>query len=357
MVLRLLVVLSNLLTRQWLKPVRAMHSSRVSVLIPARNEAGNIGLLLERIVHHDYRELEVIVYDDLSTDDTPGIVREFAHKDPRIRLISGRKMLSGWLGKNNACHHLSEQARGDYLLFLDADVRINEGLIGSGLNHMEQHRLDLLSLFPRQIMKGIGEKLSVPAINWILLSLLPLKCTKDCRHASLSAANGQFMLFKASTYRKYLFHQRFRMTPAEDIAISRFMKKEGLRIHTLLGGKLIECRMYTSLKESLDGFSRNLPAFFGNSMPAGLAFAVVTTLGVLPVALAMGTWPALAYLGAGLAIRMLVSWQSGQSICFNALTAPLQQGVLFWMSLKALVNKQRKQNIWKGRYIDKPLPG
>ena len=121
-VIQLLVSLVNLLFETNLPKTQDISTGLVSVLIPARNEANNIGNLLNDLVNQDYKNIEVIVFNDQSEDKTAEIVTEYTIRDSRISMISSAGLPDGWLGKNFACHSLAEQANGKYLLFLDADV-------------------------------------------------------------------------------------------------------------------------------------------------------------------------------------------------------------------------------------------
>jgi hypothetical protein len=350
--LRLLVALSNLLGRQWLKIEKAETSALVSVLIPARNEAHNLPVLLEGLLQQDHHQLEILIYDDHSEDDTWAIIQQFEHKHPNLKGIRGVSLPQGWLGKNHACHQLARKATGDYLLFLDADVIPQPTLVSSALAHMRKYGLQLLSIFPDQEMKTPGEKLSVPLMHWVLVSLLPLKLTREAASPSFAAANGQLMMFEAGSYRQHQWHQKVKNRMTEDIHIARMMKQQGLRIHTVLGGGLISCRMYTGWQEAAKGFSRNVLDFFGGSIWAGPLFALVTTLGFLPVGWAWGG-PGLAiYFGLALLIRLVVSLAGRQPLLQNLLLAPLQQLAFTLIVVGAVRNRLLRRNTWKGRKID-----
>lgn len=352
LLVRLLIALANLLTRQWLSNGRSNPHALVSILIPARNEARNIGNLLQNIIDQDFPFLEVLVYDDLSTDDTASIVWSFHKKDERIRLIQGPDLPAGWLGKNHACHQLAQKAKGHYLLFLDADVRIEKNLLNNSLAHMQKHKLDLLSIFPQQLMKSLGEKISVPVMNWVLLSLLPLVLTRKSRMPAFAAANGQHMLFRGSVYRKYMFHKQCKNKAVEDIAIARLMKQKKLRTHTILSNGQIKCRMYSSLNEALQGFSKNVLAFFGNNIAVAIIIMLITTLGAIPVYLALGRWVLLAYFAVALLLRLLTAFLSKQNIWQSAMAAPLQQLIFCVMVVLAIIKRIKRKNTWKGRIIN-----
>ncbi len=359
LVLRFLVTVLNLITRQWLRksPVEDPESVTVSspplvsVLIPARNEQDKIGSLLNDLYDQDYKNLEIIVYDDLSEDNTARVVSDHIKKDSRIRLMEGSTLPSGWLGKNHGCHQLSLAAKGEYLLYLDADVRIKPSLIRDSLAHIQKYRLDLLSIFPKQDMNTLGEKITVPVMNWILIGLLPLILTRISPKPSLSAANGQFMLFKAGVYHISKFHKKVKENLAEDIEIFKTAKKMGLHTHTILSNGDISCRMYGSWNESLEGFSRNVPEFFGGHIWLAALFALITTLGFIPVILYLPLQLSLAFPALIMAQRIAILLLSRQPAVFNVLLAPLQQIAFCAMIITAINKRTRHALIWKGRNV------
>lgn len=359
-ILRFMVSMINLLTGQWLKTaVRGyhVHSPLISVLIPARNEGSNIGLILSDLLQQDYANFEVLVYDDLSTDNTLQVIKEFTLKDPRIKLLKGLSLPEGWLGKNHACHRLSGRAAGEYLLFMDADVRLKKSLLTNSLAHAVRHRLDMMSIFPVQKMYTFGEKITVPVMNWVLLGLLPLILTRISHWPSFSAANGQFMLFRAITYHDYKFHKQLKHDMAEDIAIFRKMKKNGLRTHTVLRNGDVSCRMYRSWHESIEGFAKNVIDFFGGYSFMAIHFAFLTGLGFIPVILTLPWKFVIAFFVLSILTRAVISLISRQSPVDNLVFAPLQQISLFIMIIKALIHKKQHSLKWKGRkvYNEEPV--
>jgi chlorobactene glucosyltransferase len=349
---RLLIVLVNIFTRQWLKNVEIGNEPLVSILIPARNEERKLPLLLKDLSGHDYRQIEVIVYDDHSDDNTLNIIREYAETDSRFRFIEGKELPEGWLGKNNACHQLALQAAGSYLLFLDADVRVHPGLIRHSLGHVMQHGLKLLSIFPKQLMFTLGERLTVPAMNLILLSLLPMRLIRLSHRPSLAAANGQFMLFEADNYRERQYHKQVRNQNVEDMKIIRMMKRERCRVHTMLSSGEVECRMYESFGEAVGGLTRSMFAFFGGSRIVLLLYTIFTTFGFIFVGLGISWLWSVAYLIITWIMRMLVTFVSRQSMFWNALLQPLQQITFVIIVIEAFRRRFRMKNIWKGRVIN-----
>jgi glycosyltransferase involved in cell wall biosynthesis len=255
-ILQFTVSAINLFFKQKIAGGKPEHNYLVSVLIPARNEENNIRNLLSDLIKQPYQNIEIIVFDDQSEDQTPQTVEQMAETDPRIRLICSDGLPTGWLGKNHACHSLSIHAKGDYLLFLDADVRVAGDIIGSGVAFADKHKLGLLSIFPRQLLFTIGERSTVPIMNYILLTLLPLPMVLWSHFSSLAAANGQFMLFNASAYQSLWPHQQMKDNKVEDIAIARHLKVKGFPVACLTGDDSIQCRMYTGFKILLMDFQR-----------------------------------------------------------------------------------------------------
>ncbi len=350
--LRLLVALANLAGRQWLRKSGTENEHLVSVLIPARNEEKNIRNILNDLVNHDYPHLEMIVYDDLSEDKTPQIVMQFADQNEKIMLLEGKPLPEGWLGKNHACHNLANKARGKYLLFLDADVEVKDGLIRNAIAHLQNHKLKLLSIFPVQKMNSFAERLTVPIMNWILVSLLPLRLTRISSRTSLSAANGQFMLFDAEVYRKEKFHKTLKDQKVEDITIFRMMKSKGYKVETLLGDDSISCRMYHSWDDAVMGFSKNVFEYFGGSRLLAILFGLITTFGFIFVILGLPVIYLLLYFFMTVLLRIIVSLASRQNVFFNIILAPLQQISFLYITFKALSLQKKKATQWKGRNID-----
>ncbi|HYQ59291.1 MAG TPA: glycosyltransferase, partial [Draconibacterium sp.] len=169
--IQLCVVLLNAIFRQPLPPCPNDFNPLVSILIPARNEEQNIGLLLQDIQQQEWQNLEVLVFNDQSTDKTAEIVESYTKTDQRFQLFNSDGLPEGWLGKNYGCYQLAQKAKGSYFLFLDADVRISGTIIAGTIAKVQQHKLGLLSIFPKQIMRSWGEYLTIPIMNFILLSL------------------------------------------------------------------------------------------------------------------------------------------------------------------------------------------
>jgi glycosyltransferase involved in cell wall biosynthesis len=349
--LQFTVAVVNLIFSQRLTMPNTNFNSLVSVLIPARNEEKNIGQLLTNLVEHDYHNIEILVFNDQSTDKTAEIVSRFTRKDKRIKLIHSEGLPDGWLGKNYACHSLSKLAKGKYLLFLDSDVRIGNGIIQQTCTFSEKNKLGLLSIFPRQIMVSAGEKATVPLMHYILLTLLPLILVRKTGFSSLAAANGQFMLFNAEVYKNNLPHEKMKNDKVEDIKIARYYKNEKIKIACITGKESVSCRMYSGFLEAVHGFSKNVTQFFGNSFFLSILFWLITTVGFIAAFLGLSKSIFILYLTIFILTRITVSIAAKQSVLMNLIFLIPQQLALGLFVLKAVVHRYKKQYEWKGRNI------
>jgi glycosyltransferase involved in cell wall biosynthesis len=349
--LQFLVALVNLICKPVLPKSANNYEKLVSVLIPARNEENNIRNILNDVLNQNYKSIEVIVFDDLSTDKTAAYVMEYVSADKRVKLVNSEGLPDGWLGKNFACWSLAKHAKGEYFLFLDADVRINNNIVINAISFAEYHNLGLISIFPKQIIKTLGEKITVPVMNYILLTLLPLILVRKTKFPSVAAANGQFMLFNAEKYKIFSPHEKMKRNKVEDIAIARFYKKGNVKIACLVGDNSIQCRMYTGFNDAVNGFSKNVTAFFNNSFFLSILFWLATTFGFLFVLFSLSWLFFVSYIFIYLATRIMVSKISKQSIFHNIMYVIPQQISCGIFIYKALINKISRGYQWKDRNI------
>ncbi|MBK0383744.1 glycosyltransferase family 2 protein [Pedobacter sp. SD-b] len=351
LILRFTVTLFNFISNPKLTRSPKIYNDLVSVLIPARNEAENILPLLSSLKNQDYFNIEVIVLDDHSEDDTHQTVTQFCQTDQRFKIIRGKPLTQGWLGKNYACHQLAQEAKGSFLLFLDADEVVKDGLINNSLYRMQIGQLSLLSLFTNQTTETLGEKSVVPLMHYLLLNLLPLRLVKLTNLPSLSAASGQFMLFNAQDYHQNNWHQQVKAKVVEDIEIMKLVKLNKLKGEALLANGYIFCRMYKNYKESVEGFSKNLLSGFGNSIFGLLIYLFLVVLG--PIFILVFLNFQLFYFAVTLIIfsRLMISYLSGQNVIMNIIFHAFQMislVVIATLSIKKSLNKTLN---WKGRTI------
>lgn len=352
LLVRLAVVFSNVLTKPYLQQAKNTSGAEplISVLIPARNEEKNILTVLQDVKKQTYKNLEIIVLDDNSEDNTLRIVQSFISENSsslKTSIIQGERLPDGWLGKNWACHQLQKQATGKFLLFIDADVKLAPEAIESAYMRMQKNALALLSLFPDQVLKTTGEKLVVPFMHYILLTLLPLRLILKSKNPAFAAANGQFMFF--SVYDNW--HEQLKNVVTEDIATLKAMKTRGYRTDTLLGNKLVLCRMYDGFEDAMNGFSKNLFAGFGNNILL-ITFYFSLTL-VFPLII-LFTLPFTCFLIIAFAAILLkagVSYLAKYNLAEQSVLHPLQLCIWLWLGILSFYKTYTRKNQWKGRRI------
>ncbi|WP_245580813.1 glycosyltransferase [Daejeonella oryzae] len=323
----------------------------VSILIPARNESENILALLQSISRQNYDNFETIVLDDHSEDETFNLCQTFSETDSRFQVIRGEKLPAEWLGKNFACYQLAKHAKGKYLMFLDADEIVSDGLINNAVNRMEVQKLALLSLFTNQVMLTIGERLVVPLMHFLLLNLLPLRLVRLSKNPSFAAASGQFMLFNAQDYHDNQWHSMVKGKVVEDIEIMKLVKGLSYRGEALLANGLIHCRMYKNLNDALSGFSKNLLAGFNYNIAGLLFYLSLVILGPVVIWYYAGLELLLFAISLIILSRIMISLSSGQNPWFNLLLHPLQMVFLLILAVLSIQKYFTKTLTWKGRTI------
>lgn len=350
-ILRFTVTVFNFISNPKLPHIKKNYTQLVSILIPARNEQDNILALLQSIYRQDYTEYEVIILDDGSDDDTYTVCEKFALRHHQFRVIKGKKLPHDWLGKNYACHQLAQEAKGDYILFLDADEKVNNALLNSAIHRMHLFKLGLLSLFTNQQMDTFGEKSVVPLMHYILLNLLPLRLVYLVKNSTVAAASGQFMFFDAVIYRKNQWHKQVKNRVVEDVEIMRMVKSSGYNGEALLANGMISCRMYNSYTEAVNGFSKNFLAGFNYSIITLLIYLIIVIGGPMIVIMTLNLQLILFMCGLIILTRIMISLSSSQNAWLNVLLHPLQMINLTIIAFMAIQKYLTKTTVWKGRQV------
>jgi chlorobactene glucosyltransferase len=327
------------------------ESKLVSVLIPARNEEKNIGSCLNFILSQDYKNLELLVLDDQSTDSTKEIVNSFSEKHRNIFCFDGEELPQEWTGKNWACHQLSQKAAGKYLLFVDADVELAADAISSALKIMLDKKTKMLSVFPTQRIKSFGEWLIVPLMNWLLLSFLPLRQVYSSSNKSFIAANGQFILWDRATYFSIGGHKQVANAVVEDMELARKTKQHD-KIITLLGGNTIFCRMYSRFPDAFKGFSKNFYPGFNLSPIIFIGFVLVLFfLFAVSSVFALTDSNYMIVVMLIVLSRILISQISHQNFFLNVILHPFQMMLMLVVGINSVISTRLGYATWKGRKL------
>ena len=331
----------------------------LTIIVPARNEARQIEQCVRSLLAQDYPHFEVIVVDDRSDDETAAIVERIAAEDVRVQLVRGEPLPPGWVGKPWALQQGAQRARGEWLLFTDADTIHEPNAATASLVYARAHNLDVLSVLTEQVMLTASERVFLPSILWIIaFSIGSLDAIND--PASESALfNGQYILALRRAYRAIGGHEAVHGEIAEDLELARHFKRDG-RFRTALVGAsgLVRVRMYRTFGEIWNGFVKKfwvgardqraratigivLLACISPLTPIGLivALALHAWIGALIFALALvvaiaGPWPGMYRLGLGVA---------------SSLYLPAGVALVVAIFVTSIVRHARGGITWRGR--------
>jgi glycosyltransferase involved in cell wall biosynthesis len=261
---------------------RNLPAPTVSVLIPARNEEHNIVDCVRSVLASRGVILEVVVLDDQSTDGTADLVQKLAQEDVRVRLVQGRPLPEGWCGKQHACYQLAQQARHEYLAFLDADVRLHPDALLRMIRFLETRGAALVSGFPRQITVTWLEKLLLPLIHFILLGFLPLGLMRRRRWVGLGAGCGQWFVTTHKAYQIVGGHASIRRSRHDGLTLPRAYRRHGFLTDIADATDLACCRMYRSAQEVWNGLAKNAREGMASSSQIGFWTIVLFCGQVVP---------------------------------------------------------------------------
>ena len=218
-----------------------------SVLIPARNEELGIAAAIQAVLASSDVDCEVIVLDDHSEDATARVVSQIARGDGRVRLEAAPPLPEGWCGKQHACWVLSQHARHDLLVWIDADVRLAPDALARLVGYMaDRPQLGLLSGFPRQVAVSWLERLLIPLIHFVLLGYLPMIGMRMTSLRVFAAGCGQLFMARRKAYLQAGGHAAIRSSLHDGITLPRAFRRKGIRTDLFDAGDLAECRMYRS---------------------------------------------------------------------------------------------------------------
>jgi glycosyltransferase involved in cell wall biosynthesis len=191
--LALALTLLNTLTIRVIKDTSSTVSNSVSVLIPMRNEEENVSECINSVISQvGLKDYEILTLNDHSEDETANLLAKFSN----VKNLSGKALPDGWLGKSWACQQLANASTGEYLVFIDADVRLSNNAIASAISKME--KWDFISPYPKQIATGFIQRLFQPLLQWSWLASVPLLISQKLGIKSMAVANGQFLVIKKS---------------------------------------------------------------------------------------------------------------------------------------------------------------
>jgi glycosyltransferase involved in cell wall biosynthesis len=238
---------------------RVLGPFQVSVIVPARNEEASLADCLRSLEAQTNVNFELIVIDDHSTDRT----REIAASFPGVQVIEAVPLPAGWTGKNNAVSTGARQARGEWLLFTDADTIHLPGSLAAALKEAQENGAELLSYSPEQIAVTFWEMATLPVVFAELArQYSPSKVSDPA--SPIAAANGQYILIRRETYEAVGGHAAVASDILEDVALARAVKSSGRRIRFRYAADKVRTRMYRNYAQLRDGWTKNLALLFPN---------------------------------------------------------------------------------------------
>jgi chlorobactene glucosyltransferase len=268
-------------------------SPLVSIIVPARDEEQHIKRCVESLLEQDYDNYEVIVVDDGSTDNTALILDAIAHAHPQGRklwILRLRELPKGWAGKPHAIHRGTQEARGAWLLFTDADTWHAPNALRSAITQAQAEQADLFTIGAAQELPSFWNRTLMPMAYLGISMLYPPRQVND-PYSKVAVANGQYILIRRSVYELVGGYARpeLRATLLDDRDLAHVVKQEGFRLHFVDGCDLVHVHMYNTLAETWRGWRKN--AYLGNR--GGLAFVLLQLIGLPAITIAPFVLPLL----------------------------------------------------------------
>lgn len=333
----------------------------VSILVPARNEERNIERCVRSLLQQDYPNYEILVLDDESEDRTWEILSNLARDNKKLHIFKGNPLPEDWIGKCWACHQLSQSARGEYLLFVDADTEHKPTMLRSIIDAAQFYQADLVTGFPHEEVGSFSELLTIPLINWGILSAIPMPLAFALPHPALSITVGQIMLFKRESYEQIGGHVAVKNHVCEDMALGRLIKAMGFRWRLVDAGQVSRCRMYTNLEEVVNGLSKTIFGAINFRTSLILLFSLLLFLLfcfpilVLLLSFIVPLADALVKKVVFVVLLSLLSWMLA-NIRFSlpwytAFLYPLISAISIFIFIRSMYLTSTGKACWKGRFI------
>jgi len=341
------------------------NTGRVSAIVPARNEETVIAECVKSLIPQG-EIAEILVINDQSSDRTAEIVRGLATECPKVRLLKTAELPAGWMGKNNAVWIGANQARGEWLLFTDADAVHMGDSAATALQIARREDAVLVSFSPEQALGSWYEKATIPYIYTRLASRFRYDEVNDPKCAA-AAANGQFILIRRDVYESVDGHASVASNVLEDVALAGRVKGAGRRIWFGSGKGAVRVRMYRSFAAMREGWNKNLYTLMGGTAEAvksEMARALLPMM--LAIMTAMAVWVvtgssifSLAMLAAGL-LGLLSGYalelqRNGYSpaLAIYGIPGRIVFAALLWSSYE---NHRNGLLAWKGRAYPADTP-
>jgi cellulose synthase/poly-beta-1,6-N-acetylglucosamine synthase-like glycosyltransferase len=336
-------------------PVDFSHASKVSVIIPACNEEMGIETALESVLAQDYPNLQVIVVNDRSCDQTGPILERMAADFPSLEVVKIGKLPDNWLGKNNALHTGAFQAAGEWLLFADADVVMEKSAIARAMRYVTDRDLDHLAVTPRAVVGGFLANAFLGGMA-LLFSMHTRQWKIRDPKAKEYIGIGAFNLVSARAYRAIGGHAAIAMRPDDDLKLGKLLKRRGFKADFVIGTALLSVEWYRSFGEMRQGLMKNMFSILDyNILRVILVCTAIFLLLVCPFIAVILTRGLSQWLNAAVVLTACIAYSANAAIVrinrWWCLTLPLCGIITIYLILRATLLTIRNGGIeWRGTH-------
>jgi len=322
----------------------------ILVLAPMRNEAENIFEFVSALSSQSgLSKLSVVLINDSSTDKTLEYMREAIKHDSRFSIMDSPVLQSGWLGKVSALHSGYLSAQAEYIVTLDADVRLQPNALLRSINQLDDLNLDFVSPYPRQIAKTFSEKLVQPLLHWSWMSTVILRLAEKSPRKSTAVGNGQFFVVRKSALDTVGGFASVSNQILDDIELARSLIAAGFNGVVTEGSAIASTRMYSSFDEIRQGYGKSLWKAFGGVFGSVIASLFIFATGVLPIVLAVQGYLSGFLIYLLITLTREISALRSRSNPLYAFLHPLSSLLLIYLICYSWLRRGRIQ--WKGRTV------
>lgn len=331
---RLIVVLINYISRPFLAVGKSIDNSFVSVMIYLQNSEKTIGTLIQGLKDQEYQNIEVLIYNDQTTDRSVGVIGEIVAGDKRFRLFNGSDVQSGWQRKNYSYDKLTQIAKGQYYIFIDSNVIVDNQFVANAVFHMQQKSLSLMTIYPKSKPNGFYEKVKTSAKNWLLFSLVSVKSFfKKSSLDDFKFFENPLIVIDNQAYLSGKWYEQYKDVTNPEIKIATTLRDQGRRGEMILGDNRITISNSCN-KQAVDvveGLIQNRKAIIG--LAAAVILSPVLIIFLMPFSLVF------LYLFFVIYGNMLVALICHESILLNLLLLPVQFILLSISLIKSVLKK------------------
>ena len=326
----------------------AVVDQTAGVLVPLRNEAENAKDLIATLCQQ-VGDFHFYLLDDNSEDETYELLNQYTKGNSRFTVIKGAPLAQGWIGKTWALQQLFDQSKEEFLVSVDADVRLTPDAIARSIATLKSTSLDFISPYPRQVAHTLAERMIQPLLQWSWLSTVPLRIAEKSSRTSMAIANGQFFVVRRIALEKIGGYKAVKKAVLDDVFLARELIRNGFHGGVINGASIAQCRMYTSWSLIKSGYGKSLNKAFGSAIGAFFVVLLLFFTSILPFLLSL-TGNFYGWLGYVMIVfsRMLSAIKT-QGRIVDSFLHPISAALLIYLIIFSF--KVRSSITWKGRTV------